>query len=122
VVRHSATIEARRGIGPTNIVEESARRTTKDYCKFLNTALGSACEVAYLVSLSFELKLIASNPLLARRCEAVVKQLQRLVDGVELLLAQEKAARHKRSRPAAQRPYAVTFLVPVACKPAARSP
>jgi len=38
-----------------NLVEGNARRTTSDYLNFLYFALASACELAYLVSLSDEL-------------------------------------------------------------------
>jgi four helix bundle protein len=40
---------------PSNVVEGSARTGEKDYLRFLHIALGSACEVKYLASLTSEL-------------------------------------------------------------------
>ena len=76
---------------PTNIVEGSARPSTRDYLRFCNLSLGSACELKYLAALSQELGLV-SDPAwneVRRRCDAVVKQLQRLVQGLERELAAE---------------------------------
>jgi four helix bundle protein len=65
---------------PTNIVEGSARRGSKEYCNFLNVALGSACELAYLVRLSGELGFMAGpTTALIDQSDAVVRQLKRLV-------------------------------------------
>jgi four helix bundle protein len=85
----------------TNIVEGSARRTTREYLSFLNISRASAGEVAYMVDLSFELGLIAKDPHeeLQRMCSIVVPQLEALVSRVSQLLAEEgNAQRVKRPR------------------------
>ena len=69
---------------PSNLVEGIARSGTTDYCRFCNLSLGSACELKYLAALTEELG-FASGPDWAHvrnQCDAVVKQLQRLVDGL----------------------------------------
>jgi len=83
---------------PTNIVEGNARRTTRDYCNFLNIALASACELAYLVSLATELGLVAAEPGAGLRTESssVVKQMQTLVNEMEARLASEEREQPRR--------------------------
>lgn len=41
---------------PTNIAEGAGKSTQKDFANFLQTSLGSAQEVEYLLLLSYELK------------------------------------------------------------------
>ena len=68
----------------SNIVEGSARGSIRDYVRFLHIALGSACELKYLAALADELELANSGDWreLRHRCDRVVRQLNRLVEGL----------------------------------------
>ena len=83
---------------PTNLVEGNARRTTGEYVHFINIARGSAAELTYLVDLSAELGYLAGAAFkeLNDRCEAVCRQLEALLQKMELLLAEETAERRTR--------------------------
>ncbi len=62
---------------PSNLVEGNARSGEKDYLRFLNIALGSACEVKYLASLTSELSYArgAAWTAVISQSDAVVRQL-----------------------------------------------
>jgi four helix bundle protein len=89
-VRRAATSVA------TNIVEGSTRRSDKAYLTFLETALGSASETAYLLSVAMRvgaLSATAGAPLV-ERYEGLVRQLEALIGRIRTMLPPEK----RRSR------------------------
>ena len=61
--RFGLTIQLRRAAVSTcaNIVEGSSRRTVRDYFRFIEMSLGSACEVRYLLTLSRKLKFVKED-------------------------------------------------------------
>ena len=64
-----------------NIVEGSTRRSQSDYLRFLEIALGSACEVDYLVDLARRLDFLSAES--QQRCKSctqpTIKSLQKLI-------------------------------------------
>lgn len=69
----------------TNIVEGSARRTTREYVNFLNLANGSAAEAQYLLTVAHRLDYVTESsvqPLLAQYSE-LQRGLQAMIHALE---------------------------------------
>jgi four helix bundle protein len=71
---------------PTNIVEGSNRRTTRDYLRFLVVSLGSASEVRYLASLARRLGILgeADHEQLENGYGALVRSLEALIQSLRV--------------------------------------
>ena len=69
---------------PTNLVEGSARRSTRDYLHFVEIAIGSASEVRYLIGVAVRLGFIAARDgdQLEARFGRVIRALQALVSAL----------------------------------------
>src|SRR5262249_61284934 len=69
----------------TNIVEGCARKTEKDFAKFINVATGSAAESRYLVDVSIRLGLLsaAKNQGTLERLDLLVAQLKALGNSLD---------------------------------------
>ena len=69
---------------PTNLAEGAARRSTRDFLRFVEIAFGSAREVRYLLGLCVRLEYIAPDvaaPLI-ERYEALQAQLNSLLESL----------------------------------------
>jgi len=68
-----------------NIVEGSARRTTRDYLNFLNISIGSSSEARYLLDVSFRLGFLTERvqEALTGRYTELLKGLQKLTSSLE---------------------------------------
>lgn len=69
---------------PTNLVEGCARRTTKDYLRFVEISLGSASEARYLLNLAHKLGFLGQADLeeLIPRFDEVIRSLQGLLNSL----------------------------------------
>ena len=72
---------------PTNIVEGSARDSRKDYVRFLDMALGSAAETAYLLHVATRLGYLEGDAYEVCRTGAidVRKMLEKLITALRRL-------------------------------------
>jgi four helix bundle protein len=72
---------------PANIVEGSARLGEGEYIQFLNIALGSCAELAYLVDVAGRLypSLTKNGHKLPKACEEVRRQLASLINSLRTL-------------------------------------
>ena len=86
-----------------NIVEGCARRSLGEYVNFLNIAAGSACEMAYLLSVAHRLQFLpdACNEDLAPRCAHLSKSLIRLIASLDAKLPQSPTPKAERPKPRA---------------------
>jgi four helix bundle protein len=69
---------------PTNLVEGSARQSAREYGRFVVIALGSACELRYLLGLAERLTLIATSDAtqLSQKCHDLIRTLNGLVQSL----------------------------------------
>ena len=93
---------------PTNIVEGSARLSTREYLNFLNIARASSSEVAYLVQLTFALEMLSKSSfaILDQMCQEIVPRLEALVGSVEKLWVAERNARRAKKASRSPKPNA----------------
>ena len=83
---------------PSNLVEGSARLSTKDYLNFCNIACGSAFETRYLCALACRLRYMneVSVADLMPRLDELCASLVKLVAALEARVASESGPRGRR--------------------------
>jgi four helix bundle protein len=76
---------------PTNIVEGAVRHSDRHYVRFLEIALGSACEVRYLLALCERLEFLGSHECeqLRARYSEVIENLAALIRRINNDLGQQ---------------------------------
>src|SRR6185312_4409865 len=86
---------------PATSWKEGARRGTAEYLRFLHMALGSACELKYLASLTAELGLSGGPGWqeITRRCDLVVRELERLTQRMAAALRSEREGQDQARSP-----------------------
>jgi four helix bundle protein len=69
---------------PTNLVEGSSRRSTTEYCRFIEVAYGSAREVSYLLVLAMKLGFLKQDDVavLVERYDRLQAGLYKLLDSL----------------------------------------
>ena len=79
---YGLTSQIRRGCSsiPTNIAEGCGRGSDLDFARFLQIAMGSACELEYLLILSHDLALI--SPVLQEQLMPKVVEVKRMLTGL----------------------------------------
>lgn len=85
--RYGLQCELRRAAvsAVNNIVEGSARRSTREYLNFLNISIGSSSEARYLLQLSFRLGFLdeETHVRLTNRYTELLKGLQKLTTALD---------------------------------------
>lgn len=73
------------------------RRSDKHYLRYLESALGSACEVRYLMGLCIRLRMLGKREceVMIERYTAVVKGLSALIAGIDEDLTNQRAAKRR---------------------------
>lgn len=86
---------------PSNLVEGAVRTTTRQFLQFVETALGSASEVHYLLALSVRLGYldpVAVEPI-NLRYRVIIKSSQKLLDSLKTVDRRPKTVDRETVRP-----------------------
>ena len=85
---------------PTNLVEGSARRSTRNYLHFVEIAIGSASELRYLVGVAVRLGFMT-----AQDADSLVTRYGRVIRALQALVS----ALSRSPRPEARGPWPTTL-------------